>query len=266
MRLTIIIGFPRSGSSLLSHILSESVFYSGEEDQIRSSGIWESDLVASINEGLFSAFKIDGLDPEGVKQITSIDWQSHEIRSRVQRYTSHAQLVINSLIRQLKTVDGKIQIYWKDPRTSILLKFWIQAIQNGNRNNVFDENIDMINVVWCFRNPEEAIDSLMKLNPDLEYTYEQYLESWTIYNSYIAKILADNKVQFFLINYADIIKSAKTNIKRLFTFLGQDISNDDLVRLSSKVNPELHRSKSKKKVLSGLYTRLIELCSMQNQK
>ena len=57
----------------------------------------------------------------------AIDWQNKDIRIKVERYTAQAQLVINSLIRQMKEVDGKHHIYWKDPRTSVLLRFWIKS-------------------------------------------------------------------------------------------------------------------------------------------
>ena len=32
------------------------------------NGLWESDLIASVNENLFRSFGIDGLEPDGIKR------------------------------------------------------------------------------------------------------------------------------------------------------------------------------------------------------
>lgn len=266
MRLTMIVGFPRSGTSLVSNILAEDVFYGGEPDQIRSEpeNTFESDLVVSINEHLLSLFNINWLDPDHVEKVTQIDWQDPAIRSRYQRYMAQAQLVINSLIRQIKGKDGKTSIYWKDPRTSILLPFWLQAIKYGNRDHIFDEVIDVVNVIWCFRNIDESVDSAVDLFNDSDLSREQFLKSWELYNGAIATILAANKLPFFMINYADILKNPKKVIDQLFKFLGEDASKSRIADAAALVNTELHTFKAgKKKSSSSLYLRLIELCSKQ---
>lgn len=269
MRLTIIVGFPRSGTSLISHILGDDVFYSGEPDQIRQNpdiapnGLWESDLIASVNENLFRSFGIDGLEPDGIKKIMAIDWQNKDIRIKVERYTAQAQLVINSLIRQMKEVDGKHHIYWKDPRTSVLLRFWIKAIHDGNRARLFDENIDDVNIVWCFRNPEETSDSMVDIDENNTYERDQYLAAWDLYNSYLANAIADLKLPFYLVNYGDILKSPKKILKGLFSFLGEKDESGRIDKAVSKINPELQQFKSKKRTLPNLYVRLLDICSKQ---
>ena len=266
MQLTIVLGFPRSGTSLISNILQNDVFYGGEPDQIRPlpEDTFESDLVISVNEHVLGLLKIDWLNPEDVKKAVKIDWQDPAVRSRCQKYIVQAQVVVNSLIRQIKGKEGKVSIYWKDPRMSILLPFWLQAIKSGTRDGVFDEPIEKINIIWCFRNPEESTDSAVDLFKNFNINKEQFSETWELYNGFIASTLASTRLSFLMIHYADIIKSPKKVITQLFKFLGEDASKERVGAAVEIVNPELYTYKSsKKKSLSNLYLRLIELCSKQ---
>jgi hypothetical protein len=157
----------------------------------------------------------------------------------------------------------KEHIYWKDPKTSILLPFWLRAINKGNYNKVFDEQIDKVNIIWCFRNIDEAVDSLISLDLKPTYTKDQYLEAWELYNSNIAQVIAEQKIPFFMVNYNDILKSPKKVVEGLFAFIDERAGKTRISTAVSKVNVELQKTKSKKKVNSKLYTRMVEICKSQ---
>lgn len=275
MRLTIIIGYPRSGTSLIANILDSDLFYTGEPEQMnygeesKSEETWENSFITSLNNTLLALFQADSISPEGIKKALNIDWQSAEFKPQIDRYIAQAQLIINSLIRQMKYLDSdaildKEHIYWKDPKTTLLLPFWLMAIRRGNYNKVFDEQIDAINILWCFRNTDEAVDSLMSLNLQPSHTREEYLEAWELYNGKIAQVVAEHRLPFLMINYNDVLKSPKRIIDGLFKFLGEDPGKTRITKAVSKVNIDLQKSKSKKKVGSKLYNRMVEICKNQS--
>jgi hypothetical protein len=274
MQLTIVVGYPRSGTSLIANILNSDLFYSGDPEQmvyneeINPEGIWENNFVSSLNDTLLNLFKADSISPDGIKKALAIDWQSKELKPQIDRYMAQAQLIINSLIRQMRYSDNdeildKEHIYWKDPKTSILLPFWLRAINKGNYNKVFDEQIDKVNIIWCFRNIDEAVDSLISLDLKPTYTKDQYLEAWELYNSNIAQVIAEQKIPFFMVNYNDILKSPKKVVEGLFAFIDERAGKTRISTAVSKVNVELQKTKSKKKVNSKLYTRMVEICKSQ---
>jgi hypothetical protein len=156
----IVLGMHRSGTSAISGVFSHLGVLMGKklfkaQKGVNERGFFENSLVVSLNERLFEKLESSWDDPLGAqKDIMKCDTTDEFIRAK--------QLLISEYDKA---------IYWgiKDPRTSVLLRFW---------QKVFDDLKITPHYLIMVRHPMDVFRSLEKRD---KFSIEKSLILWVHY-------------------------------------------------------------------------------------
>jgi len=185
----IMTGMHRSGTSLTASLL-------------QSAGIQIGDRLMGQNKGNdqghfedldFVEFHQDVLQSQG---ISAAGWTSNSSIQVQQQYLASAHNLI--LARQDQLIWG-----WKDPRTTLFLKFWHQLIPTAK-------------FVFVFRSPWEVVDSLFRRGDVIFDTNPNFaLQQWCQYNQAILDFQQQYSDQCVLLEVESIIQNQETVVNLL---------------------------------------------------
>lgn len=189
-----IIGMHRSGTSLVSSVLQKAGLFIGDDllgpKEDNPKGFYENSdffnfhlsalYFLSLNMGGWSLQAVDNLNDE-------LDQEAHEIVKK----------------------NSRKQWGWKDPRTTLFLRYWEKIIPEAK-------------YLFIYRNPWDVADSLFRRGTD-EVINENpvfALKSWDFYNREIIEMYKKHKEDSLLIHIDDIIKDIPSFIQRINQELG----------------------------------------------
>ena len=185
----LILGMHRSGTSALAGSLQEQGLFLGEvyeNNPYNKKGNRENAEIMQLNEKLL-AYNDGGWD----NPPDSITWSSEHIITRNQ--------IIDNFIKSRHSTWG-----FKDPRTLILMKFWLDGlVKNTN-----------VRFVGSFRNPVSVANSLLSRN---NKSINDSIELWETYNIRLLKAAKEHDCQLVAFDvdhneYHDSIRRIALNL------------------------------------------------------
>ena len=219
--LVIILGMHRSGTSVVTHILSKAGFFVGEDhdvmlgDQWNLDGYFERLSVVLVNDIILYLAGGAWDSPPEEKHIHGIRLDP-KIESLLEIYEGHEQAVI------------------KDPRMCLTLPVWQYVLG--------EDNIRIVNVT---RQPSKVAESLMKRDG---FPEEKSLSLYNIYTERASNYMRDYAV--FALQYEDLLSNRRPAVlEKLANFLE---INRNLESIAIEIiDPFIRRTKNNKVVLSN---------------
>ena len=210
----VVLGMHRSGTSLLAKALeifkynfSENLMEPNEDNP---SGFWEDIDIVEFNESLLSSNQVSWdipLDPRSYNF-------SNDFKDRARR------------VLDKKFFERKRLIIKKDPRISILLKFWSEQFTDLDIH---------VKYVVSYRNPLSVASSL-KSRDGIDLRAGLLLNYF--YNRSIIEFSSKN---LFVVDYLSLLEEPSETIARLAQYLDSPIEDALLNKfVDNFVNPELN--------------------------
>lgn len=210
-QIVFVIGMHRSGTSMITNILSIGGVYIGEDDKLlsnsNSGNIWgfnENLELMKNNYELFHTYEADWND------IDNIDPKNSKIISNDTLIKKNKGL-LKKLLKKSSTIG------FKDPKTSLLLPFWKEATKEYD-----------VKWIYTIREPIEVAHSLKNRN-DLEI--EEGLSLWEKYNKACLSFAEDNDI--FVADYKDFLDNTITETIRFYKYLGIEVTDNLLQKVDS---------------------------------
>lgn len=218
MKLYTVVGMHRSGTSLVTRVANLVGLDLGPADELippaadNPEGFWEAEPIKAINDAVLARLGGSWLGPppwmeEGWENSSGLD----DLRRR-------GTETIDRLFGDAGDIAG-----WKDPRTSLVLPFWMSVTP-------------LAGSILALRDPREVASSLRRRNgtsPDaairlwLRYTAAAWLES----------------ERCLVVRYQDVIADPESEARRLAAYLGlPEPSDDALERVEGATRSELRQS------------------------
>ena len=187
-------GMHRSGTSMVSQVLSRFGVYMGPENVLTVSaednqdGFWEDDAFVKLNDEILRFFSGAWDAPPAVER----GWEYARGLSSIRRSA-----------KQLLHKRTDLRVWgWKDPRTSLTLPFWKRLIPG-------------LRIVVCLRHPSEVAQSLNRRN---RMPISAGLELWRTYQSRL--LAATAPAERIITHYDSHFADPAAEIARIADFLG----------------------------------------------
>ncbi len=147
--IVVVLGMPRSGTSLLTNMLDGLGVELGENlvgaDANNQAGYWEQEEICQTQEELLRHLRRRWVDPTGTMPLPSEWWRMPEI----QRFKDRLAAIVSAEVSRRDQIWG-----FKDPRTSRLLPMW---------QEIFIELKFVPIYLLAIRQPESVVESMAKL-------------------------------------------------------------------------------------------------------
>lgn len=245
----IFVGMHRSGTTMISEFLEEiGVFMGNKKGAVNN----ESLFFQRLNDWIFKVHNIYWDNPSGF--VTNKHLNSNVLRV-IQSQLSNARRIeylglkwffLYGDIRKLRFPWG-----WKDPRTSILLDFWMQVFPNAKILHVYRHPIDVAsslskreskekkNYKSSFRDRmKEFFRSkvLYQSSPRLE-SIEEGIRLW---DYYLKKILDVSETiqpsQVLQFSYEDFLEDPVGHMTMISEFVGIQVGDSKIVAFANKID------------------------------
>lgn len=239
--IVVVLGMHRSGTSLVTHIISESGYDAG------------TNLLgpkADNVEGFFEDIDIYQFNSH-LCDFLGITWKSTE------EFYLHPTNILNDLIdnefeiKALEILNTKLlvsnKIVIKEPRMSILLPFWEKVFKQLNIS---------IKYVFSVRNPVAIEQSLIKRDALKSYDASAL---WYIYNY---EIISCASFDMYVVEYEDLLQNPKKVINRLWDYLKVDetLDIDEVIKLvKSNLNHSKSNDRSNFQYVENFYLDLVKI-------
>lgn len=215
-----VVGMHRSGTSMVARMLEAGGVGFGAETELAGPdadnlhGFWEHQGLRGINEELLRRLGGDWRNPPQDPTQALADPRHDDLRARAR-----------TLLQELKS---SADIWgWKDPRTSLLLPFWMPLLPSEPR------------AVMCLRHPADVAASLASRN-QLPVQLSGFL--WQEYVALVCSQLHGREV--LVVSYERILEDPAREAQRLADFLKVGDVALDPVAMAAAVDRKLahHRS------------------------
>lgn len=218
----------RSGTSLITGVLSLAGLYLGEEDDLieagegNEKGFYEHKDIIKINDEILRFFKGSWAHPP----VFNDGWE-HD--TRFANIENKAKEVI-------KKMDAKSQVWgFKDPRTCLTLSFWQKVLSGRN-----------LKYIITIRDPLAIAKSIHKRNPDLDVNHGLYL--WSRYWLGILRFTSSENRLFT--DFDNFFIDWRTELRSIGEYLGEETLSyeDKTEQIQDFISPPLrhHTSGSNK--------------------
>ncbi|MGH9944898.1 MAG: sulfotransferase family protein [Pyrinomonadaceae bacterium] len=214
-----IAGMHRSGTSMVTNLLSLCGIYLGDEGDLmppspdNENGYWEHLRFVRINDLVLRHFGGAWDDPP---RAIHVGWRE---KIRLVPLMSEAKTL-------LREFAGREPWGWKDPRNSLTLPFWTSLVPE-------------LKVVWCLRNPFEVEQSLR------ERTHGPHpwgLDLWWLYNRKVLDSTGPAAGRV-VTHYEAYFQNPRRELRRVLACLNLRAAEDDLERCASVVSQRLRHSR-----------------------
>jgi hypothetical protein len=199
--LVIILGMHRSGTSVITNILSKAGFYLGEESDIMHANQWNPD-------GYFERWSV-AIVNDIILYLAGGAWHSPPAEENIFRVKLDPK--IESL---LKTYEGQKQSIIKDPRMCLTLPVWENVL------------VDNLHIVYIDRQPEAIAASLLRRD---NFSKEKSMHLWQVYTERAEKYIQN--YPNFALQYEDLLSKERPNVlKNLASFLATASDLEDIAK------------------------------------
>lgn len=227
-RTVCIVGFPRSGTSLVARLCNMlGVEFGAESDLLPRSygdnprGYWELRWVNDLNDELLERLGSAWWKPLYAEE----GWES---RPELADLAARAQAELD------RTFAGAPLWGWKDPRTALTLPFWKQRLPG-------------VEYVLCVRNPADAIASLQR-RPEPTLSIEEWGRLWLEYLGRALREMAGRPLH--VVFYEDLFERSEETLSALAAFLRLELR--DVETLQAAVELDLRHHVTTPAQLAGL--------------
>ena len=209
-----VVGMHRSGTSMVSALLHGAGLYLGQEDELMPAtpenldGFWENMRFFELNDEILGA--LGG------------GWDEPPARPKNGPVLAAKRVKAEALVAEF---DLHQPWAWKDPRTTLLLPFWLDLLPD-------------IRVVGCVRNPLEVALSLHRRN---YFSYERGLSLWLEYNQRLLEAAPPD--QLLLTHYDSYFADPQAELRRVLAHCGVEISNSAVTEACTAVRHALHHNR-----------------------
>jgi hypothetical protein len=195
-----IVGMHRSGTSMVAALLHHAGLYLGPEDELMPAS-------PDNQEGFWENLRFFELDDE-LLHAAGGGWDEPPVTFKPDNpAVSAVRVKARALAREF---EPNRPWGWKDPRTSLLLPFWLDA---------FPE----LRIVGCVRNPLEVALSLHRRN---YFSYERGLSLWLEYNERLLKTAPPG--QLILTHYEAYFADPASELRRVVAHCEIEASDSKL--------------------------------------
>lgn len=245
-RAVCILGMHRSGTSAVARVLNLLGVYLGKEENImppgpdNPEGFWENTKIVEIHDRLLQTL---GYGWDTTLPLPHEWWRFPEVKP----FKEELKKLVTEEFSDCKLWG------WKDPRTCILLPFWIELLK--------ELKVDLSFVIVT-RNPLEVADSLTRRNG---FSAEKGWAMWFLYM--VNALYWSQSYKRTLISYEDFMQDWKQEIRRAITELSIPWPEDEenfTGQVGKFIKPQLrHHSRSVNEAFALLpkpIAELYELC------
>jgi len=231
-----ITGMHRSGTSLTAHLLNQCGLNLGRNEDLlgpksdNPDGFWENIHFVKINDEIL--FRLGGA--WDAPPVLASGWEN---RSELAALAAAGRTLA-------ATFRGPHPWGWKDPRSSIVAKFW---------QNILGQDLRFI---LCLRNPLEVALSIQKRNGN---SLSLGFQLWLAYNKIL---LADSKpAQRIITHYDSYFIDPHAELRRLLDFLRIDADAQAVAAACSSISRALrHHAYTREEIVkAGASRELVEL-------
>lgn len=226
----LIVGMPRSGTSMTASIFTRSDYFVADNtendlrsgDEFNPSGYWEAKPLIQSNAEIFTAA---GYTPDNTWLFDSITSKQAATIFELHPTDKHKELVAN--------FNQHSPWMWKDPRLCYTLGYWWPLL-----------NPETTRVLLLKRNSNEIYQSFLKLKwrnaskesqADVEQRIHNHLSS-------AEKAIKKYNIPYIEINYSDYKNFPEETAEKISTFFDIDIGASDLGYNHKLNNQSLHGS------------------------
>lgn len=225
-RAVCILGMHRSGTSALSRVVNLLGAYIGEESDLvpksrfNPEGYWEHKSIIDLHDRILNHF--------------NTSW--HMARPLPEKWHLRAEMKpfrveLVDIIK--KKFEGQKLWMWKDPRTSILLEIWKDALMELGIH---------LSCVIAIRNPLEVVGSLEKRGDPL--SRDKTYGIWLNYNLCILR--STRSVQRSIVFFDDFMNDCEKELKRCSVEMALPWPEDDekKAQIRQFVRPDLRHNRT----------------------
>ncbi|MDW5593662.1 sulfotransferase [Conexibacter stalactiti] len=218
-RAVVVLGFHRSGTSMVTRMLNLLGVELGDERELlppeerdNARGYWEPRWMNELNEELLTQLGSGTFAPFAPEPGWEDAPELEPLRER-------ARTLLAAQFGSARTWG------WKDPRTSLTLPFWRQLVDAD------------LSFVICMRNPADAVASALKRGVTDLHRWS-YAERWLDYTA--AALAHTEGAPRTLVFYEDALNQPERETRRLGAFLGLEQPDaEQLAAAVESVDPEL---------------------------
>ena len=237
-------GMHRSGTSMAARLLQLCGLYLGPDQDLmppgpdNPSGYWENIKFVEINTEILDKLGA-GWDHPPSDRV----WAN----KNTEKIMPHLEMTAENLLQEFRENSPW---GWKDPRTSLLIPFWLRLLPD-------------LKVVVCLRNPLEVALSLHRRNYS---SYSLGLALWKTYNQHI--LATTQPEQRLVTHYDAYFHNPQTELQRVLDFLQISVSEEILQQATSEINADLHHNRFTTRhlldcdVASDIFNLYIQLCHL----
>ncbi len=261
MKNCLILGFGRSGTSLMGGLLYRAGYFLGDHlhpaRPTNPKGFFEDIVINRINELILEGFdysKVHASYPRFAKPHSPFfPRRGHRWLTMIEPGTPIVcdNEAILGQIRKAVALDRPFA--FKDPRFNFTLPVWQRVLPESAR------------YICMFRNPAAVVESVIKECRSVNYLKDFYIDEdlafliW--HNSYrhlLDTLTPDSRRKVFFVSYEDLLE--KKSLKEIAALLDAPLQDD-------WIDPSLNRSPSRRICPSGcerLYGELLALAARQD--
>jgi len=233
MKNCLIMGFGRSGTSLMGGILHNAGYYMGDNlyppRHSNPMGFFENDFINGINERILEKYDYSARNPDYPK--FEKPWSPYR------PYYGHRWLTYidpgvtigqadPAIEEKIRLAVSRPGFAYKDPRFDYTLPVWEKFLD------------DEVILICMFREPDVTVESVLRECQTADYLSEFYIERdlafrlWTnSYSHLLNNITPDNQYRVVFIHYQQILKrrslsmlSEILDVKLDYSFLAEELN------------------------------------------
>jgi len=212
--LVIVVGMHRSGTSALAGLLHSNGVTMGEDVDFypppmreNPKGFFENKRFRQLNDKLLHD---GGHRVKAFKPITPA-WNEDKIK----------ETYLDRMVHLIKYYDNYFQLWgWKDPRTCLTLKFWIDAIALAGIDS------RQVKVIVMLRKYTDVAQSMRNRgNKERLYT-GQFSDLARLYHNQALETLIGNNIPYVNVSFEHLLYETHRAVDHINTYLGGNIIKD----------------------------------------
>jgi len=237
----LIIGMHRSGTSLLTRILSESGVFLGRNRE----GNDESEFFLWLNEWMYKEI---GASWDNVDNFKFADDNYYRRVSNVLESKVDSMLFryYTGFKRHKVRYDSSFVWGWKDPRNTFAVRAWDKVFPGAKIIHIYRHPIDVVKslMVRAHETASRPLSFRQKIKETLLLGRVQYCQSYRVkhadealklWSDYVAEGIRSRDLvgqrRYFAISAESLILDPHRTLKSIFDFLGLDVALSDKVKL-----------------------------------
>lgn len=210
----IILGMHRSGTSMISDMLSAAGIFMGYKKNIHG----EADFFLRINDTLLAKAHAYWDYPLPFYELLADETYKCTTVNELQSKIASADFKKNYLHKCLWNYKSMPPYWgWKDPRTTITFPLWHEIFPRAKYIFVYRNGIDVAHSLYVREQKRNTANPILSLRCK---TIEKAFALWEEYNDFFWSHAALIHNQTFILRYEDFINDTDNQIMSLMYFLG----------------------------------------------